>query len=109
MYKIIKERINFYYKRFNNKFLPPKEKCLTKLYRILFSRQPSPYYYDYRIEGRSLSGKNRVVLLMRKRYGYAKRKQSSRPSLMKSTEIKLSLVSNQSTKSNKNSSNDGKV
>lgn len=109
MYKIMKDRIYFYYNRFNNKILPPKEKCSTKLHRIIFSRRPPPYYYDYRIEGRSLAGKCNIVLLMRKRFGYGKRKQSSRPSLMKPTEVKLSLVSVQSTQSDKTSNNEIKV
>lgn len=52
----------------------PKEKKLSKLYRICIKKEPPPYYSDYRILGSSVEEIHKyLIYTSRLRYGYSRR------------------------------------
>lgn len=70
----------------------PKEKCCDKLYRILITQSPPPYYCDY-FKNTFCSNSDCIIVAIRKRFGY-----SCRP--CKSSSLKHSL--NRSSRSRSN-------
>lgn len=74
--KVIK-RIMIYDSAFSRHSLLPKESCISSLYRVLFLKEPPPYYTEYRdfdTNPRECDELfNFYIYNTRKKYGYSKR------------------------------------
>lgn len=66
-----------YYDSINRYTFPPKESCVAACYRVLFLKEPPPYYTEYRNFDTDPKECDELfdlfILNRRKKYGYSKR------------------------------------
>lgn len=76
-YQRINQRNTFYYENNTLKLKPPKEECCEYLHRVIFTRQPNPYYYDYFPMNSDIKdGKSNLLFMLKQSYGYSSRMES---------------------------------
>lgn len=78
-YENIMSKRNYYY-YINNMFsivYTRKESCYDKLYRLLFTNKPKPFYYNFSTKNPLDREEKHVIYKIRGRYGYSKRNSST--------------------------------
>lgn len=76
LYNKILNRRSFFIRNPNSK--SPKESCISKIFRTIFTNEPNPFYYDF-ICSDPIKSLNETVVLMKQGFGYAERKNSTDP------------------------------
>lgn len=82
VYHSVLTRMEFYYN--GTKPFPPSESCNSHLTRILFTDEPPPYHYDFKLSSPSPSSFDEMILILRRFYGYSFRRSSKKGSSAKS-------------------------
>lgn len=99
----------------NLKLLPskppvmPKESCISKMKRVVFSNEPPKYYYDYYLFYPSANSINDLILELRSGKGYGLRNRSStNVSKKQCFRTKVKTMNYQSSSKKRNSTSDNK-
>lgn len=90
----------------------PKESCLSKVKRIVFSNEPPKYYYDYYLMYPSVNSINDLILELRSGKGYGMRNRSSTNISKRNcfrSKVKTTCVCSSNKKNNTNTDNKGNV
>lgn len=78
VYHSLLTRMEFYYN--GKKPFPPSESCSSHLTRVLFTDEPPPYHYDFKLSSPSPSSYDEMILILRRFYGYSFRRSSKKGS-----------------------------
>lgn len=106
VYYRISQRYNFYYLHPTSP--PPPEKCFSGLTRKMFTNEPPPYHYDFRLKTPGLDSFNYIIVEIRKQIGGSKAHCSIRTSKMKRPHLS-GTTSNYSHSSFYNSTRSSKI